>query len=107
VMFNLLDNAIRHTPNGGKVTVATDVKNNKVSVIVGDSGSGIPKAQLPYVWERFYRIDSSRARKSGGTGLGLAIVKQIVEGHHGSVAIQSKEGEGTTVTIQLPISEVD
>jgi signal transduction histidine kinase len=103
VLFNLLDNAIRHTPEEGEIAVTTRVQNDHVKLVVQDSGSGIPEKELPYVWERFYRVDKSRARQLGGTGLGLAIVKQIVEGHQGSIALESKEEVGTTVTVTLPI----
>jgi signal transduction histidine kinase len=102
VFFNLLDNAIRHTLNGGKVMVSTEARDDHVRITIQDAGSGISETELPYVFERFYRVDKSRARGSGGTGLGLAIVKQIVEGHDGSVEIDSVEGAGTTVTVILP-----
>jgi two-component system sensor histidine kinase ResE len=102
VFFNLLDNAIRHTPNGGKVMVSTEARDDHVRITIQDTSSGISETELPYVFERFYRVDKSRARGSGGTGLGLAIVKQIVEGHDGSVEIDSEEGVGTKVTVLLP-----
>lgn len=103
VVFNLLNNAIHHTPQGGKIIVSTEVDHDHVSLVVQDTGSGIPRKELPYVWERFYRVDKSRARGLGGTGLGLAIVKQIAEGHGGSASIESEEGVGTKVTVRLPI----
>jgi signal transduction histidine kinase len=103
VIFNLLNNAIHHTPDGGKIVVSTEVDHDHVKTVVRDTGFGIPEKDLPYVWERFYRVDKSRTRGSGGTGLGLAIVKQIVEGHEGTVNIESKEGVGTKVTVKLPI----
>jgi signal transduction histidine kinase len=103
VIFNLLSNAIRHTPQGGKIVVSAKVDRNQVKIAVQDTGCGIPEKDLPYVWERFYRVDKSRARGLGGTGLGLAIVKQIIEGHGGSVNIESQEGIGTKVTVKLPI----
>jgi two-component system sensor histidine kinase ResE len=106
VLFNLLDNAIRHTTNGGKIMVETEMHEAYVRISINDNGSGIPKEQLSYVWERFYRVDPSRTKVSGGTGLGLAIVKQIIEGHQGSVDITSESGEGTRVTITLPISRI-
>jgi signal transduction histidine kinase/Na+-transporting methylmalonyl-CoA/oxaloacetate decarboxylase gamma subunit len=105
VIFNLLSNAIRHTPQGGKIVVSAGVDHHQVKLVVQDTGSGIPEKDLPYVWERFYRVDKSRARGLGGTGLGLPIVKQIVEGHKGSVDIESHKGIGTTVTVTLPIHE--
>jgi signal transduction histidine kinase len=102
VLFNLLDNAIRHTTQGGKVVVSTTLDQDHVKIMVQDTGSGISESELPYISERFYRVDKSRSRGMGGTGLGLAIVKQIVEGHQGSVQIDSKEGVGTKVTVILP-----
>jgi signal transduction histidine kinase len=104
VLFNLLDNAIRHTPQGGEVVIRAAVEHDHVKMVIQDTGSGIPKEELPYVWERFYRVDKSRARQLGGTGLGLAIVKQIVEGHQGTIQMESEEGVGTTVTVRLPIN---
>jgi two-component system sensor histidine kinase BaeS len=103
VIFNLLNNAILHTPQGGKIVISAGVDHHHVKLVVQDTGSGIPEKDLPYVWERFYRVDKSRARGLGGTGLGLAIVKQIIEGHGGSVNIESQEGVGTRVTVKLPI----
>jgi signal transduction histidine kinase len=103
VIFNLVDNAIRHTPPGGMIKIRAETDRCHAKIIVQDTGSGIPQEELPYVWERFYRVDKSRARGSGGTGLGLAIVKQIIEGHQGSIEIESKEGLGTKVTVKLPL----
>jgi signal transduction histidine kinase len=103
VLFNLLDNAVRHTPPEGKIVIRTEVHKKYVKLIVQDSGSGIPEKEIPYVWERFYRVDESRARHFGGTGLGLAIVKQIIDGHQGSIELKSQEGVGTTVIVTLPI----
>lgn len=105
VLFNLIDNAIQHTPSEGKINVNLEAGNDHIKMIVKDTGNGIPKEELPYIWERFYRVDKSRARGLGGTGLGLSIVKQIVEGHHGTVHIESEEQIGTVVTVILPISE--
>jgi signal transduction histidine kinase len=102
VFFNLLDNAIRHTSNGGKVMIRTKAHDDRVQMSIEDTGTGIPEKELPYLFDRFYRVDKSRARRLGGTGLGLAIVKQIVEGHEGSVEIESEEGFGTKVTVSLP-----
>ncbi|WP_040208297.1 ATP-binding protein [Neobacillus jeddahensis] len=102
VLTNLIDNAIRHTPKGGKVklTVTSDVKRIKIEV--KDSGSGIPKEDLPFVFERFYKADKARTRGRAGTGLGLAIAKNIIDAHRGSISVQSKMGQGTTFTFSLP-----
>jgi signal transduction histidine kinase len=103
VLFNLIDNAIRHTPERGKVIIGAEVEHNHVKMVIQDTGSGVPQEELPYVWDRFYRVDKSRARQLGGTGLGLAIVKQIVEGHQGTIQMESEVEAGTTVTVRLPI----
>ncbi|UCC17929.1 MAG: HAMP domain-containing protein, partial [Dehalococcoidales bacterium] len=103
VISNLLRNAIRHTPAGGSVTVTIDRVNNSLELSVSDTGEGIEAEDLPHVFERFYRSDTSRSRKEGGTGLGLAIVKQMVEAHGGSVSVESTPGKGSTFMISLPL----
>ncbi len=105
VAFNLLDNALSYTPKGGAVTMRLSEKSaDKTTAIleVSDSGIGIPAADLPRVFERFYRVDKARSRSEGGTGLGLAIVKHIVENHGGHVEVESREGQGTTFRVELP-----
>ncbi|MFC4767132.1 sensor histidine kinase [Effusibacillus consociatus] len=105
VMHNLLSNAIRHTPNGGRIVV--DIKEDKkhgVIVSVQDSGTGIPEEELESIFERFYRVDRSRSRKTGGTGLGLAIVKQLVELHGGKVWVESQLGQGSRFSFSLPLT---
>jgi len=102
-IHNLLDNALRHTPDGGAITVSVEQVQDVVEVRVKDTGSGIPPEQLPYIFERFYRTDKARDRGRGGTGLGLAIVKAIVEAHSGTISINSPGvGQGSTVVISLP-----
>jgi len=103
VLDNLLENALQFTPPGGKVSLDVDVKDNRVWISVADTGAGIPAADLPFVFERFYRVDRSRSRSPGGTGLGLAISREIVRLHRGDITITSQEGVGTTVTFSLPI----
>ncbi|MED0679573.1 ATP-binding protein [Aneurinibacillus thermoaerophilus] len=103
VLTNLIDNAIRHTGQGGRVTLRTFMQDEMYIIEVADTGSGIPADDLPFVFERFYKADKARTRGRAGTGLGLSIVKNIVEGHHGTIAVRSKLGEGTTFSIQLPI----
>jgi signal transduction histidine kinase len=99
---NLLNNAIRHTPCGGKITVGLACEGECVQVRVRDSGQGIATEHLPYVFDRFYRADPARSRENGGSGLGLAIVKAIVEAHGGQVAATSEgTGHGSTFTIHL------
>jgi signal transduction histidine kinase len=113
VISNLLENAIRYTPDGGSITASIQtVKNDPAhnigqeSVIISftDTGKGIPPEYLPHVYERFYRIDTSRSRSEGGVGLGLAIVKQIILAHGGQVWAESKPGKGSTFFIALPLT---
>ncbi|MDN5364722.1 MAG: two-component system, OmpR family, sensor histidine kinase ResE [Eubacteriales bacterium] len=104
IVGNLLDNAIRFTPRGGKIGIRAQKEVGKVRVEVWDTGIGIPAEDLPYVWERFYRAEKSRTRRAGGTGLGLAIVKKLVEAHGGQVGIESAPGQGTRVFFTLPVA---
>ena len=103
VFVNLIDNALRFTPSGGSVTVTLDVEDGHALVCVTDTGMGIPYKDLPYVFERFYVADRSRARGVSGAGLGLSIVKQIVEAHHGSVSVESTLSSGTTFIVRIPM----
>jgi signal transduction histidine kinase len=102
VLLNLLDNALRFTPDGGSITVSARSNASAVEVTVADTGSGIPIEALPQIFERFYRVDRSRSRETGGGGLGLAIVKAIVTAHGGTVGAASVVGEGTRMTFTLP-----
>ena len=102
VFVNLIDNALRHTPTGGAVDVAIVQGDGSVSLVVRDTGVGIPYNDLPHIFERFYVVDRSRARDAAGTGLGLSIVKQIVEAHGGTIAAQSEYGRGATLTCAFP-----
>ncbi|WP_134685127.1 sensor histidine kinase [Brevibacillus migulae] len=102
VFANLLTNSFKHTAAGGKVDVMVETQGSLIIAKVVDDGSGIAAEDLPHVFERFYRGDRSRHRETGGSGLGLTIVKGIVEAHDGEIDICSVEGQGTTVTIQLP-----
>ncbi len=100
---NLIDNALRYTCAGGRIDVLLRLTGSDfVEIAVKDTGSGIPEEDLPYIFDRLYRVDKSRSRRQGGTGLGLAIVKQITQAHGGFVSVQSKAGEGTTMIIRLP-----
>lgn len=101
-VFNLLDNAIKHSPAGANVTVQIEGDGGQAFVKVIDEGSGIGKEHLPRIFERFYRVDKGRSRQSGGTGLGLAIVKHIVQAHGGYVTVESTEAMGSTFTVALP-----
>ncbi|ARU60444.1 hypothetical protein CBW65_04685 [Tumebacillus avium] len=102
VLINLLGNAIAYTPSGGRVDVSVMEQEDDVVLKVRDTGVGIPAEDIPRLFERFYRVDKARARRSGGTGLGLAIVKHILESHHGQVEVTSVVGEGSEFTITLP-----
>jgi two-component system phosphate regulon sensor histidine kinase PhoR len=101
MLANLLDNAVKYTDRG-EITVSMDVHDKRVRIQVRDTGIGIPKDDIPRIFERFYVVDKSRSRKSGGTGLGLSIVKHIVLLHHGTIDIESALGKGTSVTVTLP-----
>ena len=106
IMLNLLSNAIKYTPNGGTVAVSAS-RNGKNAVInVSDNGFGIPAAELPHIFEPFRRVDSHRERAKG-TGLGLSIVKHYVEAHEGSIEVHSKEGEGSSFDIYLPLPKTE
>jgi len=103
VLVNLVDNAVKYTPEGGRITIRAGVVGGRLRVSVADTGVGIPEESLSRVFERFYRVDKARAREQGGTGLGLAIVKHIVEAHGGRVWAQSEVGRGSTFTFELPV----
>jgi two-component system phosphate regulon sensor histidine kinase PhoR len=102
ILDNLLDNAVKYTPEGGRVSVRWRREGEQVCLEVADSGIGIPEADLPRIFERFYRVDKARSREMGGTGLGLSIVKHLTQALHGSVHAASRLGQGTTFTIRLP-----
>ena len=104
VIRNLLSNAIRHTPTGGRVELSASTKDSVVEVTVLDTGPGIAPEQLPFLFERFYRTDDSRDRATGGAGLGLAIVKQLVESHSGRVSVESEIGRGSRFSFTIPIA---
>ncbi|MGF2616913.1 cell wall metabolism sensor histidine kinase WalK [Rossellomorea vietnamensis] len=102
VLTNLVDNALRHTPETGRVFVNYKPVNSGVLVEVSDSGSGIPEEDLPFVFERFYKADKARTRGKSGTGLGLAIARNIIEAHNGQISVHSKLDQGTTFSFFLP-----
>jgi signal transduction histidine kinase len=102
LLLILIDNALSHTASGGKVSVGVLRQNGRAHVTVTDNGEGIPAADLPHIFERFYRADKARTRENGGSGLGLAIAKWIVDAHKGEIAVKSAEGKGTEVDVSLP-----
>lgn len=104
VMFNLIDNAVKFTPKDGSVCVTADSTPTQAQIVIADTGSGIPEAELPHIFDRFYRVDRARTRQQGGFGLGLAIVKQIVEKHGGTIKVMSTVGAGTQFAVNLPIN---
>lgn len=103
VLINLLDNALKFTPAGGRVTVAGGRQGDELWLAVEDTGVGIPAEDLPHITERFYRVDKARSRSQGGTGLGLSIVKWLVEQHGGQLQVESVPEEGSTFTVRLPL----
>jgi len=105
VLTNLVDNALRHTSDGGAITVRLRKLKDEVLLEVEDTGTGIPTEDLPFIFERFYKTDKARTRGKTGTGLGLAIVKNIVEAHGGMITAKSQVGKGTTFSIVLPVKQ--
>ena len=102
VIINILSNAIKYTPDGGRISLLAKNSDGGVEIVVRDNGIGIPEEDIPHLFERFYRVEKSRTSETGGTGLGLAIAKEITEAHGGRITVESKFGEGTTVTVFLP-----
>ena len=105
VLHNLLENALAYTGRGGTITVAAAKQGDWVEVSVSDTGEGIPAGDLPNIFERFYRVDRSRARATGGSGLGLTIARRLVEAHGGRITVQSELGKGSRFSFTLPIAE--
>jgi len=108
VFSNLLDNAIKYTPEQGTITISAELAPieppTTIDISVADTGIGIPLQDLPRIFERFYRVDKARSRELGGTGLGLSIVKHLVEGHDGTVTVESLPGRGTKFRVRLPMA---
>jgi len=107
VLQNLLDNAIQYTPSGGKIIVTAEAKDSEVVIAVSDTGIGIPEADQPRIFERFYRVDVARSREVGGTGLGLSIAKHLMEAHGGKLWVESEVGRGSQFHFSVPIFEAE
>jgi two-component system phosphate regulon sensor histidine kinase PhoR len=103
VIYNLLDNAVKYSQPGGTVFLKAEIDGERIRISVADHGVGIPEADLPRIFERFYRADKARSRELGGTGLGLSIVKHIIQLHRGTVEAKSELGKGTTISVLLPV----
>ena len=102
VLSNLLANSIKYGKDNGEISIVINADKEKVSISISDNGIGIEEKHLPRIFERFYRADKGRSREQGGTGLGLSIVKHIIEAHHQTITVSSKENEGTTFVFSLP-----
>ena len=107
VLQNLLDNAIQYTLPGGKIVLSAESKNDEVVFTVSDSGIGIPTADQPRIFERFYRVDAARSREAGGTGLGLAIAKHLIEAHGGRIWVESEVGVGSQFHVSIPMFDAE
>ena len=99
---NLVDNAIKYTPPGGRVEVTGGMEGSAIVIKIADTGIGIPEGKLSRIFERFYRVDKARSKATGGTGLGLSIVRHVAENHGGRVTVESTLGEGSVFTVHLP-----
>lgn len=104
VMINLLDNAVKYTPEKGTVSISARPEGNYLQIDISDTGIGIPEQDIPRIFERFYRVDKVRSRELGGTGLGLSIVKHIVQAHGGQVWVKSEPGHGSTFSFTIPLA---
>jgi two-component system phosphate regulon sensor histidine kinase PhoR len=102
---NIVENALKYTLDEGSVIVQTRLQDQGIAIVISDTGIGIGEADLPYVFDRFYRTDKARGMDKGGTGLGLAIVKKVVEMHGGTVDVESVLGEGSTFRVWLPAAQ--
>ena len=104
LLLNLADNAVKYTPENGKIGIELTKDKNEALFSINDNGIGISPEHLPHIFERFYRVEKSRSRQSGGYGLGLAVSQTIVEAHFGTISISSTLGSGTTIKVNLPLA---
>ncbi|MBQ8359085.1 MAG: two-component sensor histidine kinase, partial [Oscillospiraceae bacterium] len=107
IVFNLVENGIKYNVPGGKLSVTLTRQEDNAVIMVKDTGVGIPKESVGHVFERFYRVDKARSRKSGGSGLGLSIVRNMVERNGGKILVESKVGEGSTFTLIFPVFDME
>ncbi len=107
VVYNLIDNAVKYTPEGGRVDVRLAVEGKTAVLTVKDNGIGIPEEDVKHIFDRFYRVDKARSRATGGTGLGLSIVAQMVKLHGGEISVESENGKGSAFTVRLPMRKGD
>ena len=105
VIYNLMENAVKYTQNGGVIRVSLQRQGRDARFTVSDNGPGIPKENLPHIFDRLYRVDKARSREKGGTGLGLSIVHQLVLLHGGAISVESEEGKGATFIVELPLHQ--
>ena len=103
MLLNLLDNAVKYTPDGGEIGLTLRSRNGNACIKVHDTGIGIPEAEQERIFDRFYRVDKARSRALGGAGLGLAIARWIVEAHAGTIQVESRSGTGSSLTVELPL----
>jgi len=101
-VLNLVDNAIKYSHEGGAITLMLATDDGRANLVVRDQGIGIPRSEIPKIFDRFYRVERARSRTLGGSGLGLAIVKWIVEAHHGTISVKSAVNKGSEFTVSLP-----
>ena len=105
VIYNLMENAVKYTQASGVIRVSLQRQGRNAIFKVSDNGPGIPKENLPHIFDRFYRVDKARSREKGGTGLGLSIVHQLVLLHGGAINVESEEGRGATFIVELPLHQ--
>lgn len=105
VLYNIIDNSIKFTDNGGEITISTKIQKDKVEVSISDNGIGISEANIKYIWDRFHKVDKSRGKDKKGIGLGLSIVREIIKAHGEQIQVYSQEGKGTTFVFTLPLCQ--
>jgi len=107
ILFNLVENGIKYNVPGGTLTISLSREDENAVIKVSDTGAGIPEDAIPHLFERFYRVDKARARKSGGSGLGLSIVRSMLERNTGEITVESTLGQGTVFTVTFPVFDTE